>query len=183
MDDLIGSLTAVYTAAEVTAGVVCPALGTEYTAPDGKRYKFLKNAGSTTILAQMIVVLSDASAFTVTTSATLNAPQFAGCRVTGASDMPQNYSGWFQISGNATLTLGASANAFTANGEGVVNDDDADTGKVGKAVITTGATVNQTTVEAALAGLNGVFAWNQGGAISATDADVEVNIFRSAWGS
>jgi DNA polymerase len=102
--------------------------------------------------------------------------------VSVTDDVAQNSAGWFQLSGNATLTLGASANALTANGEGIVLDDDADCGKVGKAVITTGATVNQSTVEAALAGVNGVFALNQGGAISATDADVECQLIRNAWG-
>jgi hypothetical protein len=80
------------------------------------------------------------------------------------------------------LILGASANALTADQEGIVLDDDADTGKVGKAVTTTGATVNQTTVEAALAGIFGVFALNQGGALSATDAAVECQLIKNAWG-
>jgi hypothetical protein len=178
------NLTAAYTAAQVSALQVCPKLGSEYQDPvTGKKYKFLKNAGATTITAQMAAVISDASAFTVAVNNTLNAPDFAGARVTGATDLAQNESGWFQISGNATLILGASANALTANQEGIVIDDDADCGKVGKAVITTGATVNQTTTEAALAGVNGVFALNQGGALSATDADVECQLIRNCWGS
>jgi hypothetical protein len=181
--NLVGSLTAAYTAAQVTAQQVCPPLGTTYQDPaTGKKYKFLKNAGATTITAKMAAVISDASAFTVAVGNTLNAPDFAGSRVASASDLAQNSSGWFQISGNATLMLGLSANALTANQEGIVIDDDADCGKVGKAVITTGATVNQTTAEAALAGVNGVFALNQGGAISADSADVECQLIRNAWG-
>lgn len=184
MNNLVtANLTAVYTAAEVTAQKICPPLGTLYQDPKtGKKYKFLKNAGATAITAQMAAVISDASAFTVAVGNTLNNPAFAGCRVTGATSMAQNESGWFQISGNATLILGDTANALTANQEGIVIDDDTDCGKVGKAVITTGATVNQSTAEAALAGVNGVFALNQGGAISATDADVECQLIRNAWG-
>lgn len=177
------NLTAAYTVAQQSAMQVCPKVGSSYQDPvSGKKYKFLKNAGATTITAQMAAVISDASAFTVAVGNTLNDPSFAGARVTGASDLPQNYAGWFQISGNATLILGNSANALTANQEGIVIDDDSDCGKVGKAVITTGGTVNQSTTEAALAGVNGVFALNQGGAISATDADVECQLIRNAWG-
>jgi hypothetical protein len=177
------NLTAIFTAAEVTAQKICPPLGTSYQDPkNGKKYKFLKNAGATTITAKMAAVISDASAFKVAVGNTLNSPDFAGARVADSTDMAQNESGWFQLSGNATLILGASANALTANQEGICIDDDADCGKVGKAVITTGATVNQTTAEAALAGVNGVFALNQGGALSATDADVECQLIRNAWG-
>ena len=177
------NLTAAFTAAEVTALKICPPLGTSYQDPKtGKKYKFLKNAGATTITAGMAARLSDASAFTVATAAVLNAPDFAGSRVLLASDVAQNSAGWFQLSGNASLILGASANALTANQEGIVIDDDADCGKVGKAVITTGGTVNQSTAEAALAGVNGVFALNQGGALSATDAAVECQLIRNAWG-
>jgi len=49
-------------------------------------------------------------------------------------------------------------------------------------LITTGGTVNQSTAEAALAGVNGVFALNQGGGLSATDAAVECQLIRNAWG-
>jgi hypothetical protein len=177
------NLTAAYTAAQQSAMQVCPKLGTLYQDPvNGKKYKFLKNAGATTITAKMAAVISDASAFTVAVGNTLNDPSFAGSRVASASDLAQNSAGWFQISGNATLMLGLSANALTANQEGIVIDDDADCGKVGKAVITTGGTVNQSTAEAALAGVNGVFALNQGGAISADSADVECQLIRNAWG-
>ena len=170
---LPGKLTSSYDAQEVP-------VGTEYIdTHTGKKYKFLKNEGSDSIAAKKCVKINDASKYAVEISDTLNGQDFAGCRVSGATDVDEDEYGWFQISGNATLTFGDSARA-TVDGEGVVLDDDTDKGNIGGANLA--VTLSSAAIELVTDAVAGIFGIAQA-SVNTTDADVEVNIIRNAWGS
>lgn len=171
MEVLVGSLLENYAGTDADK----PKLGTRYTNPlNGKKYIFVKYVGSAALAAKETVIISDASAFEVTKGSTLNDPDVAGVRPSGADSVAQNEYCWIQTHGNATCILGASATA-TVVGEGVVHDDDSDTGKIGGYVNDVTATVNQTTVNAMVNSVAGVFGRAQA-VVSATDADVEVEL-------
>ena len=179
-------LKAAYTAAQY-AGTNSPPssiwrVGTVYIDPaTGKKYIFLKQVGSTALAAKKAALVSDASAWEVTLAgAALAQRGFAGVRVSGATSLAQNEYGWFQISGNATFIFGDTARATVA-GEGVVIDDDTDLGNIGGVNLDVTNSPSESTIEAALVSLHGVFGTAQA-AVSTTDADVEVQIERNAWG-
>lgn len=181
----LDDLKAAYTAAQY-AGTSTPPqsvwrVGTVWVDPaTGKKYIFAKQTGATAVAAKKAVKITDASAFEVQINATLNKRGFGGVRVSGATNLAQNEYGWLQIGGNATFIFGDSARATVA-GEGVVLDDDTDGGNIGGVDLDVSSTVNETTVEASVESLHGVFGTAEA-AVSTTDADVEVQIERNGWG-
>lgn len=171
---LIGSLTASYSAAEVAAGKT-PPLGYVYEdRQNHKTYIFVKNISATALSLKRVCIGYDASAFTVNHSATLSDPKVAGVRPAGAEDLDQNESGYIQVKGNGTCTWGNSARA-TVEGEGVVLDDDTDTGRIGGVLLDTTGTVNEANVELVVTSMAGVFG-KACAAVNTADADVEVEL-------
>lgn len=177
-NQLIGSLTAAYTAAQVTAGEA-PPLGTVYIdVANAKKYIFLKNV-TATLEAMECACISDASAFKVTPNSTLN-KQFAGVRVEDATDLADTECGWFQIGGNATMLAGDTCQAIVS-GSGVVMDDDSDTGRIGGVVPSVSTGVVAADLTLALKSIEGVFGVAQESSTT-TDAEVEVQLVYNVWG-
>lgn len=111
-----GSLTAVYTATQYTAGLTPRVGDTYHDAVNSKKYIFLKNTGASAITAKLVAVslTTSKSAFACSLPAATNNLPFAGARVSGATSMAQNEYGWFQIAGSATLTADAAGTAAEA---------------------------------------------------------------------
>jgi len=136
-------------------------LGTTIRTTDGKEYMYVKAAAAITDTGtavlnvdKCLVVWSDRSAFTVTTDNTLANRYVAGkCMPTVSITI--NYYFWIQTKGLCTLVSGNGARAIVA-GEGIVLDDDADTGKIGGVNLDVTATVNQTNVNATLVSIHGI---------------------------
>ena len=113
-----GSLTAAYTATQYTNGLTPRYGDTFHDQANGKRYIFLKNLGSGSIAAKTgaVSLTTDRAAFGCRAPSTTIAGNElcnAGIRVSGATTVAQNESGWFQIGGSATVT--ASSDTTTAD--------------------------------------------------------------------
>jgi len=177
----MGSLTAAYTSAQVDAGETPNIGATWHDDATCKKYIFLENV-TATVEASECVVISDASVFQVTPSSVLNDSTFAGVRVASSTDLADTEHGWFQIGGNATCLFGDSARDTVA-GEGVVLDDDSDTGRVGGVLLAVTSSVTQALIELALDSVAGVFGTAQA-TVSTTDATVEVQLHGdNIWGA
>lgn len=163
--ELIGSLTAIYTAAQLLANE-CPSLGMRYRDANGdKEYIFLQNSGASAITAQLFANALGADktnhkcALAAATDALMG---FAGVRAVAADSMAQNECGWFQYKGYATLIAGAT---------GVTIDD--------QVVSSADAAGKVETMAATVASLKASI----GEAIAtASSADCLVFLSRSVWG-
>lgn len=115
---LPGSLTAAYTATQYNNGLT-PRVGDTFEdQANGKKYIFLKNAGSGSVAAKLAVraTTTDLSSYfcrTCDTTIANNELLFAGVRVSGSTALAQDEYGWFQVMGSVTMT--ASSDTTTAN--------------------------------------------------------------------
>jgi hypothetical protein len=106
---LLGTLTDVYTAAQANSlGVV---VGTRYYDFARKGwFIFLMNNAATAITEKLVAVAlgtDKSSYYCALAAATASVMGFAGVRVSGADSLAQNYYGWFQCTGKATLVAGS----------------------------------------------------------------------------
>lgn len=166
--DRIGTLTEITTNAEYTGAVGSARRGQVYIdRAAGKKYIFLMNNAATATATQLgtRALTTDKTNFycqVMSTTITANELLFAGARVTSATTVAQNESGWYQIGGSATLT--ASSDTTTAD----------------LGVVCSNQSAGQ--VEAAAdsaAGIRGTFGIAE---TSTSSADVVVKITNSVWG-
>lgn len=106
---LPGSLTAAYTDAQYTKGLLPRVGDTYYDQANGKAYIFLKNTGASAITAGLVAtaLTTAKTSFTCELPATTNDLPFAGARVLLATSLAQNEYGWFQVKGSASLIADA----------------------------------------------------------------------------
>lgn len=117
-DIRVGGRLDVFDDTDYTTNQAVPRVGTiQYDPEYNAFFKFMKNLGASTLSPKMVAVATttDKSANACRlAAATASLQTFAGVRVPGASDVPQNSYGWFQISGNATF-LSDGATTTTAD--------------------------------------------------------------------
>jgi len=112
MENLIGSLTAAYTAAEVAAPGRTPQVGQIYTDPKtGKVYRFMTNGEAVNAIAAGVGCVSKGATARAVPSVIIGGAGegelFAGVRPSGATSLAAGESGWFQIRGpNAYFASG-----------------------------------------------------------------------------
>ncbi len=121
-DVAVGSRTEVWTDTEYTTEKKIPRVGKlEYDPAYQAFFRLVKQTGATALAAKMVAVSEGTgkSAWSLELAAATDALQnFAGVRVTGATDLAQNEYGWVQVGGNATFLH--SGGTATVADEGVV---------------------------------------------------------------
>jgi len=146
-NELIGSLTAAYTATEVSDGKA-PPLGYIYDDGEGNVYEFVQNEGSDDLAENRVCKVNDASSFDVEICDALN-DLIAGVRPDGAESLEEDECGYIMIKGTGKVVYGASAKAIVA-GEAVVADDDGDKGKCGGVDLDIATSLDHDNIEASL---------------------------------